>query len=701
MERAAIEDALASNAALQGACLAKLASVQRSLAVHEYVYAASSEVVCKARVASVGRRQGTATTRPSVLPAQRQSNASEELSTLNDAPTLPMPTSDAMRRAALTSAVHVHTPARCNTTALARASERMDAEDAYGAAGTAPRSRADFSSAELEALGRSVDKCGEHDWQLVVADLAAAGVSGRTAMECHRSYRVHVEPARQAAERRAGSDARRFWTPEQDAALRAAVVATGNCNDWAHVARLVPGRGREACLLRWVNVVDPALHKGKWTEAEDNRLRSLVAQHGPKDFSKWAPVEMGGRSSASCRERWFNRLDPAIHHGPWGPDEDEALRAAVASHGTSKWGDVARSRGLEGRTHKDCRGRWRRQSAKTSECVSVGPLAPPPDSDALAAASVHVAEVGVDGASPGGEIVPTDGALPAVSATGRACKAPTDSNAPPWHEHMLRRTMGPTAAREGWSIKRCSVHGSRQRRQYIAPTGAVFRSAARARAAASQLRLMTTNSAGAEGHHQPVPAPAPAPAPVLHDGLRHIVHRAVCGVGHRTHHAILQYCRAQKPKAIAGNSVDAAATRVLRAERRAPLPLWESSPDPDPSLQDGGTLFVPTAAGAALLASFGEPSGDDVPKQPKKNAPKPKHSRARKRKHPAPSVTDQAGVTTVTEGDGTSQPADERTTAEGPTLGDLGGTARFPDEACIQLLAAEILVGQEPSRSRA
>lgn len=141
-------------------------------------------------------------------------------------------------------------------------------------------------------------------------------------MACQRILRAVVEPALASniVDVPAGAhvgggvgrgEAKRAWTREEDEALRAAIVATGDCNDWVHaavahaasapwmhgismelqtashphviffalctvlwrgrqagVARLVPGRSRCACLLRWKHAVDPSLRKGRWSTAE-------------------------------------------------------------------------------------------------------------------------------------------------------------------------------------------------------------------------------------------------------------------------------------------------------------------------------------------------------------------------------------------------------------------------------------------------
>jgi hypothetical protein len=48
-----------------------------------------------------------------------------------------------------------------------------------------------------------------------------------------------------------------------------------------------------------------------WTPEEDERVKSLVEEHGTKRWSVIAS-HLPGRTGKQCRERWHNQLDPAI-----------------------------------------------------------------------------------------------------------------------------------------------------------------------------------------------------------------------------------------------------------------------------------------------------------------------------------------------------------------------------------------------------
>jgi hypothetical protein len=106
--------------------------------------------------------------------------------------------------------------------------------------------------------------------------------------------------------------------------------------------------------MRWENVLDPDLNKGKWTQDEDLWLQfwmfeemkagritelgtgwSIIAEHLPR------------RNAKQCRERWYANLDPMVKKGDWTPAEDAILLNSREAR-TMGWSSVARL--LPGRT---------------------------------------------------------------------------------------------------------------------------------------------------------------------------------------------------------------------------------------------------------------------------------------------------------------------------------------------------------------
>ena len=92
------------------------------------------------------------------------------------------------------------------------------------------------------------------------------------------------------------------WTSEEDRQLRQAVDEYGS-QDWTVISASVPGRSRKQCRERWHNHLSPEVKNDPWTQAEDQQLFALQAQHG----KQWARIatELPGRSANAVKNRWY------------------------------------------------------------------------------------------------------------------------------------------------------------------------------------------------------------------------------------------------------------------------------------------------------------------------------------------------------------------------------------------------------------
>lgn len=96
--------------------------------------------------------------------------------------------------------------------------------------------------------------------------------------------------------------------------------------------------------------------KGIWTPEQDEALRSAVAKHGAKHWKAIALEIPGERTHIQCLQRWSKVLKPGLVKGAWSEDEDAALRHIVQLVAKGNWVGVAEH--IPGRTAKQCRERW-------------------------------------------------------------------------------------------------------------------------------------------------------------------------------------------------------------------------------------------------------------------------------------------------------------------------------------------------------
>ena len=108
--------------------------------------------------------------------------------------------------------------------------------------------------------------------------------------------------------------------------------------------------------------------KSKFSEEEDERLRSLVAEFGDTDWHLIAR-KMENRNARQCRERWRNYLCPDVDNGPWSEEEDQRLDEMYAIHGP-KWKYIANF--FPGRTDINIKSRWQVHLRRASKQLIQG-----------------------------------------------------------------------------------------------------------------------------------------------------------------------------------------------------------------------------------------------------------------------------------------------------------------------------------------
>ncbi|GIL78864.1 hypothetical protein Vretimale_133 [Volvox reticuliferus] len=92
----------------------------------------------------------------------------------------------------------------------------------------------------------------------------------------------------------------------------------------------------------------------QWSAHEDEQLRKLVKEYGPKRWSIIAS-KLKTKGSKQCRRRWKNHLNADLKSGGWTAEEDRILMEGHRLYG-NKWTEIAKMVG--GRTDNAVKNRY-------------------------------------------------------------------------------------------------------------------------------------------------------------------------------------------------------------------------------------------------------------------------------------------------------------------------------------------------------
>ncbi|KAL9537524.1 hypothetical protein MBANPS3_011703 [Mucor bainieri] len=180
-----------------------------------------------------------------------------------------------------------------------------------------------WSKQESQKLAELVDKIGlfSGQWERIANELG----TNRTISQCFSHYMYEKNNAHARSLK---------WTKEEDKKLTDAVKLFGNCN-WQQVADILGDRTGQQCLHRWQKSLNPVIKRQRWNAEEDALLQRAVQLYGAGNWTKIQRL-IPGRTDMQCRERWVNILQPSINRGQFTQEETDRLLELVETHGP-KW----------------------------------------------------------------------------------------------------------------------------------------------------------------------------------------------------------------------------------------------------------------------------------------------------------------------------------------------------------------------------
>lgn len=127
------------------------------------------------------------------------------------------------------------------------------------------------------------------------------------------------------------------WTREEDEML-IALAEKYNEKHWKEISKRFVKKNSLQCFSRYKRI-RPGIVKGSWKKEEDVRIMELVNKYG-KSWSKISKI-LGTRNGKQIRDRFINVLDPEIKKGKFSDDEDRKLIALFKQYGP-KWATIAK-----------------------------------------------------------------------------------------------------------------------------------------------------------------------------------------------------------------------------------------------------------------------------------------------------------------------------------------------------------------------
>jgi hypothetical protein len=127
------------------------------------------------------------------------------------------------------------------------------------------------------------------------------------------------------------------WTREEDEML-ISLAEKFKEKHWKEISKRFSKKNSLQCFSRYKRI-RPGIVKGSWKKDEDLKIIELVQRYG-KSWSKISK-QLGTRNGKQIRDRFINVLDPEIRKGKFTDDEDKKLVLLFRQYGP-KWATIAK-----------------------------------------------------------------------------------------------------------------------------------------------------------------------------------------------------------------------------------------------------------------------------------------------------------------------------------------------------------------------
>jgi hypothetical protein len=210
-----------------------------------------------------------------------------------------------------------------------------------------PKKWVRWSDHEDQVLSRAVEQYGENNFRHVSERIFHGS---RTEVQCKNRWKKVRSCASFFSQ-----SSRRFSMPPPP----------GGRSGFSFRADFTPRAANDGRRPETFQALQPGLVKGRWTKEEDD----VIAQSVASGNDKWSEIakRLPGRIGEQIKERWINVLDPDVKRGIWTEEEMRILRDAQAELG-NRWSEIARR--IPGRNENSVKNRWYNQkTVRGGECV--------------------------------------------------------------------------------------------------------------------------------------------------------------------------------------------------------------------------------------------------------------------------------------------------------------------------------------------